>query len=139
MGLYAPSPARIYPPLERLEAEGLVTQSQEGGRKVYQITDAGREELAGRQDELDELEAEISGSVHGLARDPRRGARHRAKPHAGAEAGGAGDPPRAAPREPVAPRPPRRPSSLGTGATRASTAAWPSSWTGPSGRCGGSN
>ena len=71
MGLYAPSPGTIYPRLQRLEAEGLVTQSREGGRKVYQITDAGREELAGRQDELDELEAEISGSVHGLAREIR--------------------------------------------------------------------
>jgi DNA-binding PadR family transcriptional regulator len=71
MGLYAPSPGTIYPRLQRLEAEGLVTQSQQGGRKVYQITDAGRAELAGRQDELDELEAEISGSVHGLAREIR--------------------------------------------------------------------
>ena len=71
MGLYAPSPGTIYPRLQRLEAEGLVTQSQEGGRKVYQITDAGREELAARRDELDELEAEIAGSVHGLAREIR--------------------------------------------------------------------
>jgi DNA-binding PadR family transcriptional regulator len=71
MGLYAPSPGTIYPRLQRLEAEGLVTQSQEGGRKVYQITDAGREELAGRRAELDELEADISGSVHGLAREVR--------------------------------------------------------------------
>jgi DNA-binding PadR family transcriptional regulator len=69
MGLYAPSPGTIYPRLQRLEAEGLVTQSQEGGRKVYQITDAGRQELASRRGELDELEAEISGSVHGLARE----------------------------------------------------------------------
>ena len=71
MGLYAPSPGTIYPRLQRLEAEGLVTQSREGGRKVYRITDAGREELAGRRDELEELEAEISGSVHGLAREIR--------------------------------------------------------------------
>jgi DNA-binding PadR family transcriptional regulator len=71
LGLYAPSPGTIYPRLQRLEAEGLVTQSQEGGRKVYQITDAGRAELAGRREELDALEAEISGSVHGLAREVR--------------------------------------------------------------------
>ena len=71
MGLYAPSPGTIYPRLQRLEAEGLVTQSQEGGRKVYQITDAGRQELASRREELDELETEISGSVHGLAREIR--------------------------------------------------------------------
>jgi DNA-binding PadR family transcriptional regulator len=71
MGLYAPSPGTIYPRLQRLEAEGLVTQSQEGGRKVYEITDLGRHELASRREELDELEAEISGSVHGLAREIR--------------------------------------------------------------------
>ena len=71
LGLYAPSPGTIYPRLQRLEAEGLVTQSQEGGRKVYRITDAGRQELAGRREELEELEAEISGSVHGLAREIR--------------------------------------------------------------------
>jgi DNA-binding PadR family transcriptional regulator len=71
MGLYAPSPGTIYPRLQRLEAEGLVTQSQEGGRKVYQITDAGRQELASRREELEELETEISGSVHGLAREIR--------------------------------------------------------------------
>jgi DNA-binding PadR family transcriptional regulator len=71
MGLNDPSPGTIYPRLQRLEAEGLVTQSQEGGRKVYQITDAGREELASRRAELAELEAEISGSVHGLAREIR--------------------------------------------------------------------
>ena len=71
MGLYAPSPGTIYPRLQRLEAEGLVEQSQEGGRKVYRITDAGREELAGRREELDQLEADISGSVHGLAREIR--------------------------------------------------------------------
>jgi DNA-binding PadR family transcriptional regulator len=71
MGLYAPSPGTIYPRLQHLEAEGLVTQSQEGGRKVYRITDAGRQELARRHDELDGLEREISGSVHDLARELR--------------------------------------------------------------------
>jgi DNA-binding PadR family transcriptional regulator len=69
MGLYAPSPGTIYPRLQRLEAEGLVTQSQEGGRKVYQITEAGREELRRRREELDHLETEIRSSVHGLARE----------------------------------------------------------------------
>ena len=71
MGLYAPSPGTIYPRLQRLEAEGLVTQSQEGGRKVYQITEAGREELDHRRDELDDLEADIVTSVRDLAREIR--------------------------------------------------------------------
>ena len=71
MGLYAPR-GTIYPRLQRLEAEGLVEQTkEEGGRKVYRITDAGRQELAARRDELDDLEAEIAGSVHGLAREIR--------------------------------------------------------------------
>jgi DNA-binding PadR family transcriptional regulator len=71
MGLYAPSPGTIYPRLQRLETEGLVTQTQEGGRKIYQITEAGREELRRRQEELDELETEIGSSVSGLAREIR--------------------------------------------------------------------
>jgi DNA-binding PadR family transcriptional regulator len=71
MGLYAPSPGTIYPRLQRLEAEGLVTQSQEGSRKVYRITEAGREELRRRQDELDRLERDIRSSVHSLAGEIR--------------------------------------------------------------------
>jgi DNA-binding PadR family transcriptional regulator len=71
MGLYAPSPGTVYPRLQRLEAEGLVTRSQEGGRKVYRITEAGREELRHRQDELAELEADIRSSVRDLAREIR--------------------------------------------------------------------
>ncbi len=63
MGLYAPSPGTVYPRLQRLEADGLVTHSQEGGRKVYRITDAGREELRRRGDELADLEAAGVGII----------------------------------------------------------------------------
>jgi DNA-binding PadR family transcriptional regulator len=66
-GMYAPSAGTIYPRLARLEGEGLVTHSRERGRKVYRITDAGSEELARRQDELEELEEELDDSVAGLA------------------------------------------------------------------------
>src|ERR1700742_2394542 len=51
MGVYAPSPGTIYPRLARLEEEGLVTHDEENGRKVYRITEAGREELRSRGDE----------------------------------------------------------------------------------------
>ena len=74
-GLYAPSAGTVYPRLAKLEAEGLVTQATEGGRKVYSITDAGREELAGRSDELADLELEIRGSVPGLAAEIREDVR----------------------------------------------------------------
>ncbi|WP_030210704.1 PadR family transcriptional regulator [Streptomyces sp. NRRL S-87] len=76
-GLYAPSAGTVYPRLAKLEAEGLVTHTTEGGRKVYSITDAGREELAGRGGELADLELEIRESVSELAaeiRDDVRGA-----------------------------------------------------------------
>jgi DNA-binding PadR family transcriptional regulator len=69
MGVYAPSPGTIYPRLSRLEDEGLVTHDEESGRKVYRITEAGREELRSRGAELDELEEELSESVSDIARE----------------------------------------------------------------------
>src|SRR5580700_10147130 len=69
MGVYAPSPGTIYPRLARLEDEGLVTHEEENGRKVYRITEAGREELRSRGAELDELEEELSESVSDIARE----------------------------------------------------------------------
>ncbi|MER7462103.1 helix-turn-helix transcriptional regulator [Streptomyces sp. NPDC097981] len=76
-GLYAPSAGTVYPRLAKLEAEGLVTCANEGGRKVYSITEAGRAELADRGGELADLELEIRESVSELAaeiRDDVRGA-----------------------------------------------------------------
>src|SRR5690242_7785600 len=67
LGLYAPSAGTIYPRLARLSAEGLVTHTAAGGRKVYEITDAGRAELAQRAGELAELEREIHASVADLS------------------------------------------------------------------------
>ncbi|WP_033818866.1 PadR family transcriptional regulator [Kitasatospora sp. MBT63] len=78
-GLYAPSAGTVYPRLAKLEKEGLVTQSTEGGRKVYRLTDAGRQELAGRQSELAELELEIRDSVAQLADAIREDVRDSAK------------------------------------------------------------
>jgi len=75
MGVYAPSPGTIYPRLARLEEEGLVTHDEENGRKVYRITEAGREELRSRGDELDELEAELSASVSDIVREVREDVR----------------------------------------------------------------
>jgi DNA-binding PadR family transcriptional regulator len=75
MGVYAPSPGTIYPRLARLEEEGLVTHDEENGRKVYRITEAGREELRNRGDELDELEEELSASVSDIVREVREDVR----------------------------------------------------------------
>ncbi|MFF1441262.1 helix-turn-helix transcriptional regulator [Streptomyces sp. NPDC058295] len=70
-GLYAPSAGTVYPRLAKLETEGLVTHTTEGGRKVYAITDAGRAELADRSGELADLELEIRDSVAELAAEIR--------------------------------------------------------------------
>ena len=49
-GLYAPSPGAVYPTLQLLEELGYVTSTQQDGKKVYAITDAGRTFLADRED-----------------------------------------------------------------------------------------
>ena len=69
MGVYAPSPGTIYPRLARLEEEGLVTHDEVDGRKVYRITDKGREEIQARLDDLADLEEEITESVRDIARE----------------------------------------------------------------------
>ncbi len=66
LGLYVPSAGTIYPRLQRMEAEGLVTHTAAGGRKIYQITDAGRAELRQRAGELAALESDIQSSVADL-------------------------------------------------------------------------
>ncbi|MFE1470170.1 PadR family transcriptional regulator [Nocardiopsis dassonvillei] len=68
LGVYSPSPGTIYPRLARLEEEGLVTHTEEGGRKVYSLTDKGREELRERDNDLNDLEREITDSVRDIAR-----------------------------------------------------------------------
>lgn len=67
LGLYAPSAGTIYPRLQRLEADGLVTHTAAGGRKTYEITDAGRNELVRRAGEVAALESDIRASVDHLA------------------------------------------------------------------------
>ncbi|SCE91080.1 DNA-binding transcriptional regulator, PadR family [Micromonospora purpureochromogenes] len=67
LGLYAPSAGTIYPRLQRLEVEGLVTHTAAGGRKVYEITEGGRAELRQRADELATLETDITASVQDLS------------------------------------------------------------------------
>lgn len=49
-GMYQASAGTIYPVLQQLEDEGLARARESEGKKVYEITDAGRAEL-GRQKE----------------------------------------------------------------------------------------
>ncbi|MBB6351726.1 helix-turn-helix transcriptional regulator [Nonomuraea muscovyensis] len=79
LGVYSPSPGTIYPRLARLEEEGLVTHEVIDGKKVFSITDKGREELGDRLDELAELEQEISASVRDIAREVKEDVRDTVK------------------------------------------------------------
>ena len=42
-GVWRPSPGSVYPALQQLEDEGLIRSEEADGRKVFRLTDAGRE------------------------------------------------------------------------------------------------
>ena len=48
-GMWRPSPGSVYPTLQMLEDEGMVAGQDEDGKRVYAITDAGREQLESRR------------------------------------------------------------------------------------------
>jgi DNA-binding PadR family transcriptional regulator len=49
-GVYRASAGTIYPTLQQLEDEGLVLSDLQEGKKVYRLTEAGRTELAAREE-----------------------------------------------------------------------------------------
>jgi DNA-binding PadR family transcriptional regulator len=59
-GFYAPSPGMVYPALTYLEEIGHATVETEGTRKLYRITDLGREHLEDHKDQSDALLAQFS-------------------------------------------------------------------------------
>lgn len=69
-GAWRPSPGSIYPTLQQLEDEGLVTVAERDGRRTFSLTDAGRAEVerasAGRRAPWDELADEDGEGARGL-------------------------------------------------------------------------
>lgn len=60
-GEYAPSPGVVYPTLQMLEDEGLISEAEaEGSRKPFEVTESGIAELDSRADEVDELMERLS-------------------------------------------------------------------------------
>ncbi|GAA1668052.1 PadR family transcriptional regulator [Kribbella sp. NPDC056951] len=51
-GAWKPSPGSIYPTLQQLEDEGLVTADAETGRRTFTLTDEGRAYVAEHADEV---------------------------------------------------------------------------------------
>lgn len=78
-GLYSPSAGTVYPRLAKLEEESLVERVDDGRKAVYRITEAGREEVVRRQDELASLESDLEHSVRELAEEVRGRVRDQAK------------------------------------------------------------
>ena len=50
-GRWRPSPGSVYPTLSQLEDEGLIRSLDRDGTKLFEITDAGREQLSSRHDD----------------------------------------------------------------------------------------
>ena len=46
-GTWKPSAGSVYPTLQLLADEGIIRAEESNGRKIYSLTDAGREEMAG--------------------------------------------------------------------------------------------
>lgn len=45
-GAWTPGPGSVYPTLQAMEEQGLITGEQDGSRRVFSLTDAGREAVA---------------------------------------------------------------------------------------------
>src|SRR5256885_3867232 len=62
-GCYSPSPGTVYPTLQWLEDEGLVVSRDVEGKKVYEITDAGKKFLEGHKGIVRENFDRVTGAV----------------------------------------------------------------------------
>jgi len=62
-GCYSPSPGTVYPTLQWLEDEGLVVAKEVEGKKVYEITDAGRKFLDEHRDVVDDIFERVREAV----------------------------------------------------------------------------
>ena len=63
-GVWRPSPGAVYPALQLLEDQGLVTADAEAGKRLFSLTESGREEAAkaGDRKPWDEVTAGIDPS-----------------------------------------------------------------------------
>jgi DNA-binding PadR family transcriptional regulator len=69
-GTWRPSPGSVYPTLQLFEDEGLVRSEQRDGKRVYELTDAGRTEAAERAERFGNTpwdnDAEFANEFQGL-------------------------------------------------------------------------
>src|SRR6476619_4908704 len=65
-GRWTPSPGAIYPTINQLEDEGLVTVTADAGRKLVTLTDAGRAYLAEHREQWGDPFAGYESAAPGL-------------------------------------------------------------------------
>lgn len=72
-GSYAPSPGTVYPTLTMLEDLGFArVVPEEGGKKIYEITEEGRKHLAEHSNTVDDIFERIARFVEGITDSPMR-------------------------------------------------------------------
>jgi DNA-binding PadR family transcriptional regulator len=70
-GAYSPSPGTVYPTLTMLEDLGYAqATTEEGGRKIYSITDAGKAYLAEHSETVDGIFERMASFVEGFLDEP---------------------------------------------------------------------
>ena len=70
-GTYAPSPGTVYPTLTMLEDMGYArVVPEEGGKKIYEITDEGRKHLAEHSTTVNDIFDRIARFVEGFTDTP---------------------------------------------------------------------
>jgi DNA-binding PadR family transcriptional regulator len=71
-GVWRPSPGSTYPALQQLEDEGLIRAQELDGRKLFELTDAGREYVKERGEDKpapwEQMSGDVSDQAHELGR-----------------------------------------------------------------------
>ena len=71
-GVWRPSPGSVYPALQQLEDEGLIRSEELDGRKLFKLTDAGREYVEQRGEDKpapwEQMSGDVSDQAHELGR-----------------------------------------------------------------------
>src|SRR4051812_40600916 len=70
-GMYSPSPGTVYPTLTMLEDLGYARAlPEEGGKKIYEITEEGRKHLAENQPLIDDIFSRIAEFAQSIFGEP---------------------------------------------------------------------
>jgi DNA-binding PadR family transcriptional regulator len=64
-GAWRPSPGSVYPTLQLLEDEGMVRSVERDGKRIFEITDAGRTEVNRRIEEAGGTPWDLAGRTGG--------------------------------------------------------------------------